>query len=68
MSNPPKFFTWVEQDYKTPNEVPERLRKYMRVLWLNGSRPDEIAQTFKVPVEWVEGFVRESDELPPKTH
>lgn len=68
MINPPKFFSWVSQDFKTANEVPERLRKVMRLLWLNGSRPDEIALAFEVPVEWVEDFVREPEDIPPKTH
>lgn len=56
----PPFFTWVLQEITKPEDVPERMRTYMRVLWLNGTSEREIADTFKMPVEWVEDFVRES--------
>jgi hypothetical protein len=54
----PPFFTWVLQELSKPEDVPERMQAYMRVLWLNGTTEREIAKTFKMPVEWVEDFVR----------
>jgi hypothetical protein len=56
----PPFFTWVLQEINKPEDVPERMRVYMRVLWLNGTSEREIADTFKMPIEWVEEFVRET--------
>ncbi|RZN09658.1 hypothetical protein CWO91_16655 [Bradyrhizobium genosp. SA-3] len=56
----PPFFTWVLQELSKPEDVPERMRVYMRVLWLNGTSEREIADTFKMPVEWVEDFVRDT--------
>ena len=57
--DPPKFFTWVEETYTEPAQVPERIRLEMRVLWLDGAPIYELAECFNLPVEWVEDFVRE---------
>jgi hypothetical protein len=54
----PPFFTWVLTELSKPEDVPERMIGYMRVLWLNGTSEREIADTFKMPIEWVEDFVR----------
>jgi hypothetical protein len=62
MTSPHKrFFTWVEEPYFQRADVPDRIRAHMRVLWLNGARVEELAKTFKMPVEWIEVFVRETD-------
>jgi hypothetical protein len=57
--DPPKFFTWVEETYTEPAQVPERLRAHMRVLWLSGAKVQVLAKMFNMPVEWVDDFVRE---------
>jgi hypothetical protein len=60
MPTQPKFFTWVEETYEHPSQVPERIRAYMQILWLNGTTVEELAKTFKIPVDWIEDFVRAS--------
>lgn len=59
MTSAPKFFTWVEGDYAEPAAVPVPMRAMMRGLWLQGVKPLDIAQIFKVPEDWVEDFVRD---------
>jgi len=57
---PPKFFTWIEEHYAQPSDVPERIRLEMKLLWLHGGATDEeLARIFNVPIDWVEGFVRD---------
>jgi hypothetical protein len=53
------FFTWIEENYTEPAQVPERLRIEMRMLWLNGATVEELGAIFHVPAEWVADFVRE---------
>lgn len=60
-SKPPPFFTWILTDIEDQSDVPERMRQYMRMLWLNGVPVEEIAETFKMPIEWVDDFVREAE-------
>ncbi len=52
-----RFFTWVEDNWTAPDDVPERVRAHMRVLWSDGVTVGQIAETFMVPVAWVEIFV-----------
>jgi hypothetical protein len=33
-------------------------RIFMQLLWLNGTKVEDIAATFEVPVDWVEDFVQ----------
>jgi hypothetical protein len=54
----PKFFTFIETVYPEPAAVPERIRNYVRVEWLNGASVEELAKIFNMPVEWVDEFVR----------
>jgi hypothetical protein len=35
------------------------LRLRIRTLWGRGAKPEDLAATFKLPVEWVEDFVLE---------
>jgi len=56
----PPFFTWVLQELSKPEDVPERMRTYMRLLWLDGASERELSDTFKIPLEWVEVFVRDT--------
>lgn len=51
------FYTWVETTYTEQAQVPDTMRRALRELWLKGARPDELAATFKLPLEWVEDFV-----------
>ena len=53
------FFTWIEETYDHPSQVPQRVREHMRMLWLDGAKAWTLAELFHVPVEWVEDFVRE---------
>jgi hypothetical protein len=39
--------------------VPEMLRLRIRTLWGRGAKPEDLAATFKLPVEWVQDFVLE---------
>jgi hypothetical protein len=48
------FFNYAEQA-----AVPEMLRLQLRTLWLKGAKTEDLAATFKLPLEWVEGFVLE---------
>lgn len=57
-----RFFTWIEKHYSEPSEVPERVRTFLRTMWLVGSTVQELASAFDMPEEWVEDFVRE--EIP----
>jgi hypothetical protein len=60
-----KFFTWTEESYTEQAEVPARLQQHMRHLWLRGSSVEELAQIFKMPIEWVDDFVRrDTSETP----
>ena len=61
MASKKPFFTWVEETYSQPSEVPLRIRQHMRVLWLDGAKTWTLAELFHVPVEWVEDFVREPE-------
>lgn len=53
-----KFFTWAEETYPEAAAVPVRVQEHMRYLHLRGATPEQIAQMFKMPVDWVEAFVR----------
>lgn len=53
----PRFFTWTEDNWPTPDDVPERVRAHMRVLWSDGHKVEAIAELFRVPTPWVEIFV-----------
>ena len=57
---PPKFFNWVQEDWREPSAVPLRIRAHMRVLWLHGARVEDLARTFSVPSAWVDDFVRDT--------
>ena len=57
--DPPKFFTWIENQYEHQSQVPERIRLEMRLLWLSGAKVQVLAKMFNLPVDWVEDFVRE---------
>jgi hypothetical protein len=54
----PKFFTWVDEKYEEPSQVPERIQLYMRAMWRVGIPEKQIAEAFSIPIEWVEDFVR----------
>jgi hypothetical protein len=64
MNQPPKpdrpkrkpFFTWTEDEWKHPEEVPLAIRNHARVLWLAGAKVEAIAECFNIPVEWAEIF------------
>jgi hypothetical protein len=51
-----KFFTWIDKTYAEPAAVPLALRTQIRALWVRGARPDELAATFKLPLDWVADF------------
>jgi hypothetical protein len=57
MEKPPPFFTWIEEPYFQQADVPIRIRHFMQVLWLHGTRTKDLARHFHVPEEWVEDFV-----------
>jgi len=46
------FLTYPEQA-----AVPETLRLQLRTLWLKGAKTEDLAATFKLPLEWVNAFV-----------
>ena len=52
----PKFFTFVEGDYAEPADVPERVRVYVRLMFLHGAKAEHLARVFKMPEEWVDDF------------
>jgi hypothetical protein len=60
MEQPPPFFTWVDEIYFQQADVPVRLREFMQILWLHGTRLEDLARHFHVPVEWVDDFVHGS--------
>lgn len=60
MEQKPPFFTWVEETYFQQVDVPVRCRVFMQILWLHGTRVEDLARHFKVPVEWVDDFVHDS--------
>ena len=39
--------------------VSETIRLQLRILWLKGAKPEDLAATFKLPLEWVMDFVQE---------
>jgi hypothetical protein len=41
-----RFFTWTEEQFTEPAQVSERMRRELRVLWLNGARVDQLARWF----------------------
>jgi hypothetical protein len=45
--------------YPEQAAVPETLRLELRKLWARGAKPEELAATFKLPLEWVMDFVLE---------
>ena len=62
------FFTWVDEHYNHPTDVPPRIREHMRVLWLDGAKAWTLAELFHVPLEWVDMFVREPTPPPDRPH
>ncbi len=54
----PKFFTWISDDWKSPDDVPAPVRGMIRELHARGEEPWVIAVTFSIPTEWVEFFIR----------
>jgi hypothetical protein len=45
--------------YAEQTAVPETLRLQLRTLWLKGAKTEDLAATFKLPLEWLEDFVLE---------
>lgn len=45
--------------YPDKAAVPEMLRLQLRTLWLKGAKSEDLAATFKLPLEWVEDLVLE---------
>lgn len=58
-SEKPKFFTWVEEKYENPNQVPTRLQNYIRALYKEGNTVDMLALATNLPKDWVAVIVRE---------
>ena len=60
MDKQPPFFTWVDETYFQQADVPIRIRSFMQILWLHGTRTQDLAKYFHVPEEWVDDFVHDS--------
>jgi hypothetical protein len=58
----PPFFTWTEETYAGPADVPERVRDQIKILWLKGARADEISAVFNMPSEWIYTFALAPDK------
>ena len=56
MPTEPPFFTWTEETYAGPDNVPPRIRDQIKTLWLKGAKPDEISAVFNMPQEWIFTF------------
>jgi hypothetical protein len=56
-SNHQPFFTWIEETFERPENIPLRVREEMVALWLNGVMVEAIAELFSVPPDWVETVV-----------
>ncbi|WP_454627754.1 hypothetical protein [Bradyrhizobium cenepequi] len=54
-----KFFTWVEEKYENPNQVPARLQNYIRTLYQEGGTVEMLALATNLPEDWVAVIVRE---------
>ena len=61
-SNRAPFFTWVDEEWKQPADVPMAIRRQAKLLWLNGAKVEAIAECFRVPVEWAEIFCHDKVE------
>lgn len=57
-SDAKRFFTWVDADYSSIDDVPGRIRLQIISLSLAGVPSWELGEIFKMPAEWVEEFTR----------
>lgn len=62
-----RFFTWVEEKYENPNQVPARLQNHIRVLYKEGHSIERLALAVNLPEDWIAVFVRE-DPYETKPH
>ena len=62
-SERPPFFTWIEETFEKPENVPLRVREEMVALWLNGVMVEAIAELFSVPPDWVQTIVASSPRI-----
>jgi hypothetical protein len=60
------FFTWIDEDYASVDDVPERIRVQIISLHAAGVSQQELGEIFHIDATWVDEIIRRMPGYDPR--